>query len=88
MVPTTCPESGRPSHLSWPTDPPEKQYCRTGSESLSIEPWNTAAGGRADDEDIPPKFMDRKLTDHLAPQKRGATAPFSFLPTRMGSGRA
>ena len=55
---------------------------------MSIEPWNTGTDGFAGCEDMPRKFIDIKFPDYPIQQKRGATAPFSCLPARMGSGEA
>ena len=77
--------------LPWATDyseHAEKQHCCTGAELLSIEPWNTGTDGFAGCEDMPRKFIDIKFPDYPIQQKRGATAPFSCLPARMGSGKA
>ena len=54
---------------------------------MSIEPWNTEAGGTAACEDMPRKFIDISPRIILSSRK-GATAPFSCLPARMGSGKA
>ena len=48
-------------------------------ELLSIEPWNTGAGGFADCEDMPRKSIDIKLTDNPIQQKRGNCT--LFLPS-------
>ena len=78
------------SHLSRTTDYPEyaEKCCHTGAELLSIEPWNTVTDGNAGCEDMPRKSIDIRLTDHPVPAEKGATAPFSCLPARAGSGRA
>lgn len=79
------------SNLSWTTNYSEyaqKRYCCIGAELLSIEPWNTGTDGFAGCEDMPRKFIDIKFPDYPIQQKRGATAPFSCLPARMGSGEA
>ena len=46
---------------------------------MSIEPWNTGAGGIADCEDMPRKSIDIKFTDNPTQQKRGNRA--LFLPS-------
>ncbi len=46
---------------------------------MSIEPWNTAAAGRAGCEDMPRKSVDIKLTDYPVKQKRGNCT--LFLPS-------
>ena len=46
---------------------------------MSIEPWNTGAGGFADCEDMPRKSIDIKLTDNPIQQKRGNCT--LFLPS-------
>ena len=46
---------------------------------MSIEPWNTGAGGIADCEDMPRKSIDIKFTDNPIQQKRGNRA--LFLPS-------
>ena len=46
---------------------------------MSIEPWNTTAGGKADCEDMPQKSIDIKLTDYPVCQKRGNCT--LFLPS-------
>lgn len=46
---------------------------------MSIEPWNTGAGGNADCEDMPRKSIDIRLTDYPVQQKRGNCA--LFLPS-------
>ena len=38
---------------------------------MSIEPWNTGAGGIADCEDMPRKSIDIRLTDNPIQEKRG-----------------
>src|SRR5699024_9602617 len=79
------------AYLPWPADHPEhaeNRNCRIGAELLSIEPWNTGAGGTAVCEDMPRKSIDIRLTEHPLQQKRGAIAPFSCLSARTGSGRA
>ena len=43
---------------------------------MSIEPWNTEAGGTADCEDMPRKSIDIRLTDHPLQQKRGKCTLF------------
>jgi len=53
---------------------------------LSIEPWNTAAGGRAACEDMPRKSIDKRLTDNPVQQKRGRLRPFPAI--RRGRVRA
>ena len=53
---------------------------------MSIEPWNTAAGGRAACEDMPRKSIDKKLTDNPVQQKRGRLRPFPAI--RRGRVRA
>ena len=45
---------------------------------MSIEPWNTGAGGTAVCEDMPRKSIDIRLTEHPLQQKRGNCA--LFLP--------
>ena len=78
------------SHLPWPADHPEyaeKRHVRDGAGLLSIEPWNTEAGGTAACEDMPRKSIDISPRIILSSRK-GATAPFSCLPARMGSGKA
>lgn len=39
-------------------------------------------------EDMPRKSVDIKFSDYPVPAEKGATAPFSCLPARMGSGSA
>lgn len=66
-------------NLSWATDHSEyaeKQYCCTGAELLSIEPWNTGADGFAGSEDMPRKSIDMKFPDYPVQQKRGQLHPF------------
>lgn len=46
---------------------------------MSIESWNTGAGGFADCEDMPRKSIDIKLTDNPIQQKRGNCT--LFLPS-------
>lgn len=46
---------------------------------MSIEPWNTGAGGFADCEDMPRKSIDIRLTDNPIQQKRGNCT--LFLPS-------
>ena len=46
---------------------------------MSIEPWNTGAGGSAACEDMPRKYVDIRLTDNPVQQKRGNCA--LFLPS-------
>ncbi len=46
---------------------------------MSIEPWNTAAGGSAACEDMPRKSVDIRPTDNPVSQKRGHCA--LFLPS-------
>ena len=46
---------------------------------MSIEPWNTGAGGIADCEDMPRKSIDIKFTDNPIQQKRGNCT--LFLPS-------
>ncbi len=78
------------AHLPRAADHPEyaeKRYCTDGAELLSIEPWNTAAGGRAACEDMPRKSIDKSSRIILSSRK-GATAPFSRHPARTGAGRA
>ena len=73
----------------WPTNHPEhaeNRNCWIGSELLSIEPWNTGAGGAAGCEDMPRKSIDISPRIILSSRK-GATAPFSCLPARMGSAK-
>ena len=53
---------------------------------MSIEPWNTAAGGRAGCEDMPRKSVDKRLTDNPVQQKRGRLRPFPAI--RRGRVRA
>ena len=53
---------------------------------MSIEPWNTAAGGRAACEDMPRKSIAKKLTDNPVQQKRGRLRPFPAI--RRGRVRA
>ena len=68
--------------LSWATDYSEyaeKRYCCIGAELLSIEAWNTVAGGFADCEDMPRKSIDIKFPDYPVQQKRGNCA--LFLPS-------
>ena len=70
------------AHLPRAADHPgyaEKRYCTDGAELLSIEPWNTAAGGCAGCEDMPRKSIDKRLTDNPVQQKRGDCA--LFLPS-------
>ena len=43
---------------------------------MSIEPWNTGAGGIADCEDMPRKSIDIKLTDYPIPAEKGQLRPF------------
>ena len=79
------------SHFPRTADHPEyaeKRHCFTGAELLSIEPWNTGADGIAVCEDMPRKSVDIRLTDYPVPAEKGAAAPFSCLPARMGSGNA
>ena len=68
-------------HLPWPADHPEyteKRGCTDGAGLLSIEPWNTAAGGSAACEDMLRKSVDI-TTDNPVSQKRGHCA--LFLPS-------
>ena len=53
---------------------------------MSIEPWNTAAGGLAGCEDMPRKSIDIRLTDNPVQQKRGQLRPFPAI--RRGRVRA
>ena len=54
---------------------------------MSIEPWNTGAGGSADCEDMPRKSIDIRLTDNPIQQKRGNCT--LFLPSgEDGFGRS
>ena len=53
---------------------------------MSIEPWNTGAGGIADCEDMPRKFIDIRLTDHPIQEKRGNCT--LFLPSGEDGVRA
>ena len=46
---------------------------------MSIESWNTGAGGIADCEDMPRKSIDIRLTDNPIQQERGNCA--LFLPS-------
>ena len=46
---------------------------------MSIEPWNTGAGGIADCEDMPRKSIDIRLSDNPIQQKRGNCT--LFLPS-------
>ena len=46
---------------------------------MSIEPWNTGAGGSADREDMPRKSIDISLTDNPIQEKRGNCT--LFLPS-------
>ena len=57
---------------------------KSGAELLSIEPWNTGTGGAAGCEDMPRKSLDIRFTDYPISAEKGATAPFSCLPARMG----
>ena len=69
-------------NLSWATDHSEyaeKQYCCTGAELLSIEPWNTGADDLAGCEDMPRKSIDIKFPDYPVQQKRDSCA--LFLPS-------
>ena len=66
-------------HLSRTADHPkyaENRSCCTGAELLSIEPWNTGAGGIADCEDMPRKSIDIKLTDYPVSAEKGQLRPF------------
>ena len=78
------------THLSWPTDHPESakpDHNRiNGAELLSIEPWNTATGGKAGCEDMPRKSIDIKLTDYPIPAEKGQLRPFPAF--RRGRVRA
>ena len=77
------------AHLPRAADHPEyaqKRHCTDGAELLSIEPWNTAAGGRAACEDMPRKSIAKKLTDNPVQQKRGRLRPFPAI--RRGRVRA
>ena len=68
--------------LPWSTDHSkyaENWCCCIGAELLSIEPWNTGAGGFADCEDMPRKSIDIRLTDNPIQQKRGNCT--LFLPS-------
>ena len=53
---------------------------------MSIEPWNTRAGGSADCEDMPRKSIDIRLTEDPVSQKRGLLRPFPAI--RRGRVRA
>ncbi|MGY3662962.1 MAG: hypothetical protein ACXAHE_03670 [Roseburia sp. 1XD42-69] len=53
---------------------------------MSIEPWNTTAGGRTACEDMPRKSIDKRLTDNPVQQKRGRLRPFPAI--RRGRVRA
>ena len=53
---------------------------------MSIEPWNTAADGNADCEDMPRKSIDIKLTDYPIPAEKGQLRPFPAF--RRGRVRA
>ncbi len=46
---------------------------------MSIEPWNTGAGGTAVCEDMPQKSIDIRLTEHPLSRKGGNCA--LFLPS-------
>lgn len=70
------------AYLPWTTDHSEhaeKWNGCIGAELLSIEPWNTGAGGRAGCEDMPRKSIDTKLTEDPVPQKRGLLRPFPAI---------
>ena len=45
---------------------------------MSIEAWNTGAGGEAGCEDMLRKSIDIRLTEYPAQQKRGNYALFLF----------
>ena len=60
--------------------------CINGAELLSIEPWNTATGGKAGCEDMPRKSIDIKLTDYPIPAEKGQLRPFPAF--RRGRVRA
>ena len=64
----------------------KKCYCHIGAELLSIEPWNTGAGGIADCEDMPRKSIGIKLTDYPIPAEKGELRPFPAF--RRGRVRA
>ncbi len=51
-------------------------HCHIGAELLSIEPWNTAADGKADCEDMPQKSIDIKLSDYPVSAEKGQPRPF------------
>ncbi|MDO4294997.1 MAG: hypothetical protein Q4D90_02425, partial [bacterium] len=46
---------------------------------MSIEPWNTAAGGNATCEDMPRKSVDKKLSDNPYTAEKGAVCPFPAI---------
>ena len=64
----------------------EKWNGCIGAELLSIEPWNTGAGGSAGCEDMPRKSIDIRLTEDPVSQKRGLLRPFPAI--RRGRVRA
>ena len=53
--------------------------AQTERKLLSIEPWNTAAGGRAACEDMPRKSIDKSSRIILSSRKGGDCA--LFLPS-------
>ena len=70
------------SHFPGPADDleyAEKRCLSVGAKLLSIEPWNTGAGGEAGCEDMLRKSIDIRLTEYPAQQKRGNCA--LFLPS-------
>ena len=77
------------SHLPWPADHPkyaENWCCYIGAELLSIEPWNTGAGGIADCEDMPRKSIDNKAHGLSCLSEKGQLRPFPAF--RRGRVRA
>ena len=57
----------------------ETRNCWIGAELLSIEPWNTGAGGTAGCEDMPRKSIDISSRSILSSRKGGNCA--LFLPS-------
>ena len=53
---------------------------------MSIEPWNTAANGKAGCEDMPRKSVDIRLSDYPVPAEKGQLRPFPAF--RRGRVRA